>query len=154
MLEAGTQAPDFTLNDQDGNPVTLSDLRGKKVVLYFYPKDSTAGCTTQALNYNELLDQFHEKDALVFGISKDGEASHRKFRDKQGLKFTLLSDPEHKVNELYDVWKEKSMYGKKYFGTVRSSYLIDEDGVIVAAAEKVKPALDAKNVLKALEELK
>lgn len=154
MLEPGTKAPDFTLNDQNGQSVSLSDFAGRKVILYFYPKDSTAGCTTQALKYNELLDAIHDQDAVVLGISKDSEASHRKFMDKQGLRFTLLSDPEHKVNELYDVWKEKSMYGRKYFGTVRSSFLIDENGMIVSAAEKVKPALDAEIRLKELEALK
>lgn len=154
MLAAGTKAPDFTLNDWQGNPVSLSDFAGQNVVLYFYPKDSTSGCTTQALKYNELYDQFKDQDAVIIGISKDSESSHEKFIAKQGLKFILLSDPDHKVNELYDVWKEKSMYGRKYFGTVRSSFLIDKNGMIVSSAEKVKPALDAEIRLKELEALK
>lgn len=153
MIEAGTMAPDFTLEDQDGNPVTLSSFRGRPVVLYFYPKDNTSGCTTQAKGYTELKTEFEGKNAVVIGISKDSPASHRKFIDKQDLNLILLSDPEHKVNELYDVWKEKSMYGKKYFGTVRSSFLIGPDGVILEAGEKVKPKLDPENMLRALDAL-
>lgn len=154
MLTVGTQAPDFTLNDQDGHPVSLSDFRGKPVILYFYPKDNTSGCTTQAKGYTALKDDFDAKGAMVIGISKDTPASHRKFIEKQDLDLVLLSDPDHEVNELYDVWKEKSMYGKKYFGTVRSSYLIGPDGTILEANEKVKPAVDPENMLKALEALK
>ena len=142
MLEAGTIAPDFTLEDQEGQPVTLSSFRGRPVILYFYPKDNTSGCTTQAQGYTELKPGFDAKDAVVIGISKDSPASHRRFIDKQGLDLILLSDPDHKVNELYDVWKEKSMYGKKYFGTVRSSFLISPEGVILKSGEKVKPKLD------------
>lgn len=153
MLEAGTIAPDFTLEDQDGQPVTLSSFRGHPVILYFYPKDNTSGCTTQAQGYTELKPGFDAKDAVVIGISKDSPASHRRFIDKQGLDLILLSDPDHKVNELYDVWKEKSMYGKKYFGTVRSSFLISPEGVILKSGEKVKPKLDPETMLKALDAL-
>ena len=153
MLEAGTIAPDFTLEDQEGQPVTLSSFRGRPVILYFYPKDNTSGCTTQAQGYTELKPGFDAKDAVVIGISKDSPASHRRFIDKQGLDLILLSDPDHKVNELYDVWKEKSMYGKKYFGTVRSSFLISPEGVILKSGEKVKPKLDPETMLKALDAL-
>ncbi|OLU46143.1 thioredoxin-dependent thiol peroxidase [Faecalibaculum rodentium] len=153
MLEAGTIAPDFTLEDQDGQPVTLSSFRGRPVILYFYPKDNTSGCTTQAQGYTELKPGFDAKDAVVIGISKDSPASHRRFIDKQGLDLILLSDPDHKVNELYDVWKEKSMYGKKYFGTVRSSFLISPEGVILKSGEKVKPKLDPETMLKTLDAL-
>jgi len=151
MLEAETIAPDFTLEDQEGQPVTLSSFRGRPVILYFYPKDNTSGCTTQAQGYTELKPGFDAKDAVVIGISKDSPASHRRFIDKQGLDLILLSDPDHKVNELYDVWKEKSMYGKKYFGTVRSSFLISPEGVILKSGEKVKPKLDPETMLKALD---
>ena len=153
MLEAGTIAPDFTLEDQEGQPVTLSSFRGRPVILYFYPKDNTSGCTTQAQGYTELKPGFDAKDAVVIGISKDSPASHRRFIDKQGLDLILLSDPDHKVNELYDVWKEKSMYVKKYFGTVRSSFLISPEGVILKSGEKVKPKLDPETMLKALDAL-
>lgn len=153
MLQKGTKAPDFTLEDQDGHLVTLSSFRGRPVILYFYPKDSTSGCTTQAKGYTELKPEFDARDAVVIGISKDSCASHRRFIDKQGLDLILLSDPDHKVNELYDVWKEKSMYGKKYFGTVRSSFLIGPDGTILESGEKVKPKLDPENMVKALDAL-
>ncbi len=153
MLEAGTIAPDFTLEDQDGQPVTLSSFRGRPVILYFYPKDNTSGCTTQAQGYTELKPGFDAKDAVVIGISKDSPASHRRFIDKQGLDLILLSDPDLKEYELYDVWKEKSMYGKKYFGTVRSSFLISPEGVILKSGEKVKPKLDPETMLKALDAL-
>jgi peroxiredoxin Q/BCP len=140
MLEIGSKAPDFTLNDQDGNEVSLHDYLGKKVILYFYPKDNTSGCTKQACAFGELYPQIQDKDAVVLGISKDSVASHKKFQEKFNLPFTLLSDADHAVNEAYGVWKEKKMYGKTYFGTVRSTYLIDENGIIVQALEKVKPA--------------
>lgn len=153
MLETGITAPDFTLEDQDGNAVSLADFRGKNVILYFYPKDNTPGCTSQALLYQQLKDQIEDRDAIVLGVSKDTCASHRKFADKQGLTFTLLADPEHKVNELYDVWKEKNMYGKKVWGTVRSTYLIGKDGTILEAHGKVKPKEDPENMLKSLEAL-
>ena len=153
MLSAGSKAPQFTLPDKDGNPVSLSDFFGKKVVLYFYPKDNTSGCTKQACAFKELYPDFMEKDAIVLGVSKDSVASHKKFQEKYQLPFELLSDPEHKVIEQYDVWKEKSMYGKKYMGIVRSTYLIDEEGNIEKALEKVKPQQNPEQMLKLVEDL-
>ncbi|WP_276932596.1 thioredoxin-dependent thiol peroxidase [Dubosiella newyorkensis] len=153
MLEVGTKAPDFTLQDQDGKDVSLSDFKGKKVILYFYPKDNTSGCTKQACAFKELYPDFMEKDAIVLGVSKDSVASHKKFQEKYQLPFELLSDPEHKVIEQYDVWKEKSMYGKKYMGIVRSTYLIDEEGKIEKALEKVKPQQNPEQMLKLVEDL-
>lgn len=153
MLKVGTKAPDFTLQDQDGKDVSLSDLKGKKVILYFYPKDNTSGCTKQACAFKELYPDFMEKDAIVLGVSKDSVASHKKFQEKYQLPFELLSDPEHKVIEQYDVWKEKSMYGKKYMGIVRSTYLIDEEGNIKKALEKVKPQQNPEQMLKLVEDL-
>lgn len=150
MLEIGSKAPDFLLLDQDGKEVSLSQFKGKKVILYFYPKDNTSGCTKQACTYTELYPQISEKGAVVLGVSKDSVASHKKFQEKFGFPFDLLSDPDHKVIEAYDVWKEKSMYGKKYMGIVRSTYLIDEDGMIEKAFEKVKPAQDPQNMLNIL----
>lgn len=151
MLEVGTKAPDFTLLDQDGNEVTLSDFRGKKVALYFYPKDSTPGCTKQACAYQSSLDEFIDKDVKVIGISKDSVKSHKNFSTKQGLTFTLLSDPELTAIQAYDVWKEKKLYGKVSMGVVRSSYLIDENGIIEKVYEKVKPDLNATEMLKDME---
>lgn len=147
MLETGIQAPDFTLEDKDGNPVSLSDFRGQKVILYFYSKDNTSGCTKQACGFGELYPQFQEKGAVVIGISKDTAAAHKKFADKYSLPFVLLADPEHKALELYDVWKEKTMYGKKVMGTVRTTYLIDEKGIIVKAFGKVKAADNPQQML-------
>ena len=140
MLEIGIQARDFELPDQDGVMHKLSDYKGKKVILYFYPKDNTAGCTKQACGFSERYPQFLEKGAVILGVSKDTVASHKKFQEKYGLAFTLLADPERKVIEAYDVWKEKNMYGKKTMGVVRTTYLIDEEGVIVKAFGKVKAA--------------
>lgn len=140
MLEIGTQAPDFALPDQDGKLHALSDYRGRKVVLYFYPKDNTAGCTKQACGFAELYPQFTEKGAAVLGVSKDSVASHKKFEQKYGLPFTLLSDGDKAVIQAYDVWKEKMNYGKVTMGVVRTTYLIDENGVIVRAMDKVKAA--------------
>jgi peroxiredoxin Q/BCP len=140
MLEVGTQAPDFTLPDQNGDMKSLSDYRGQKVVLYFYPRDNTAGCTKQACSFGELYPQFQEKGAVVLGVSKDSVTSHKKFEEKYGLPFTLLSDTEKEVLQAYDVWKEKKNYGKVSMGVVRTTYLIDEDGVIVKAFGKVKAA--------------
>jgi peroxiredoxin Q/BCP len=153
MLEINTPAPDFTLDDQDGHPVSLKDFRGKKVILYFYPKDNTPGCTVQAKTYRDMMPAFEEKDAVVLGVSKDTSASHKKFQQKYDLPFILLADPDHTVNELYQVWKEKNMYGKKVFGTVRSTYLIDENGIIRAAKEKVKPEANPQDMLDALNAL-
>lgn len=147
MLEVGTKAPDFELPDQDGNMHKLSDYIGKKVILYFYPKDNTPGCTKQACGFSERHPQFMEKGAVVLGISKDSVASHKKFVEKYGLAFTLLADSERKVIETYDVWKEKKNCGKVSMGVVRTTYLIDEQGVIVKANDKVKAAEDPENML-------
>ena len=150
MLEIGTKAPEFTLPDQNGDMRSLKDFRGKKVVLYFYPKDMTAGCIKQACGFAELYPHFMEKGAAVLGVSKDSVASHKKFEEKFGLPFTLLSDTEKEVIQAYDVWKEKKNYGKVSMGVVRSTYLIDEEGVIVKAFGNVKAA---ENPGKMLEEL-
>mgnify|MGYP000291346185 CR=1 FL=1 len=147
MLNENTKAPEFTLHDKDGNSVSLSDFRGKKVVLYFYPKDNTPGCTKQACAYSENLPHFTEAGVTVLGISKDSVASHRKFADKYGLSFTLLSDPERRAIEAYDVWKEKKNYGKVSMGVVRTTYLSDENGIIVRSNDKVKAAEDAALML-------
>ncbi len=150
MLETGTKAPDFTLKDQDGIERSLSDFRGRKVVLYFYPKYMTSGCSKQACSFAELYPHFREKGAIVIGVSKDSVASHKKFQEKYGLPFTLLSDENKEVIQAYDVWKEKTLYGKKSMGVVRSTYLIDEDGIIVKAFSNVKAA---ENPGQMLEEL-
>ena len=138
MLEVGTKAPGFTLPDQNGKMHTLEEYKGKKVILYFYPKDNTPGCTKQACNFGQLYPQFTEKGAVVIGVSRDSVASHKKFEEKYGLPFTLLSDPELTCIQAYDVWKEKVNYGKKSMGVVRTTYLIDENGVIKKAFDKVK----------------
>ena len=140
MLAVGTIAPDFTLPDQNGEMKSLSDYKGQKVILYFYPKDMTSGCTKQACAFSELYPQFREKGAVVLGVSKDSVASHKSFEEKHGLPFTLLSDTEKTVIQSYDVWKEKKLYGKVSMGVVRTTYLIDEDGIIVKAFDKVKAA--------------
>ena len=140
MLEIGTKAPEFTLPDQNGDLRSLSDYRGQKVILYFYPKDMTGGCTKQACGFGELYPQFREKGAVVLGVSKDSVASHKKFEEKYGLPFTLLSDPEKSVLQAYDVWKEKMNYGKVTMGVVRTTYLIDEEGTIIKAFGNVKAA--------------
>ena len=147
MLEVGTKAPDFTLPDQNGNMHSLSEYRGKKVILYFYPKDNTPGCTKQACGFAERYPQFIEKGAVVLGISKDSVASHKKFEEKYGLPFTLLADPELAAIQAYDVWQEKKNYGKTYMGVVRSTYLIDENGKIVKAFDKVKAADNPEQML-------
>ena len=147
MLEIGTKAPNFTLPDQNGQMHSLEEYRGKKVILYFYPKDNTPGCTKQACGFSERYPQFMEKGAVVLGISKDTVASHNKFEEKYGLKFTLLSDTELEVIKAYDVWKEKKNYGKVSMGVVRTTYLIDEEGVIIRANDKVKAAEDPEKML-------
>ena len=152
MLEVGTKAPDFTLPDQNGEMHRLSDYIGKKVILYFYPKDNTPGCTKQACGFSERQPQFTEKGAVILGISKDSVASHRKFEEKYGLSFTLLADPERTVIEAYDVWKEKKNYGKVSRGVERTTDLIDEQGIIVKANDKVKAADDPENMLQVLSE--
>ena len=150
MLNIGDKAPLFSLPDQNGKVHNLEDYRGKKVVLYFYPKDNTSGCTKQACNFTELYPQFTEKGAVVLGVSKDSVASHKKFEEKYGLPFTLLSDEGLEVLQAYDVWKEKSMYGRKYFGVVRSTYLIDENGIIIRALEKVNAGENPQQMLNEL----
>ena len=147
MLEVGTKAPDFTLPDQDGNMHFLSEYRGKKVILYFYPKDNTAGCTKQACGFAERYPQFTEKGAVVLGVSKDSVASHKKFEEKYGLPFTLLADPELAAIQAYDVWQEKKNYGKTYMGVVRTTYLIDEEGKIAKVFDKVKAADNPEQML-------
>lgn len=150
MLETGIQAPDFTLTDQDGVVRSLSEWRGRKVVLYFYSKDNTAGCTRQACGFAELYPAFTEKGAVVVGVSRDSVASHKKFAEKYSLPFTLLSDPDLEVIRGYDVWQEKNMYGKKTMGVVRTTYLIDEAGVIVRAQGKVRAADNPAQMLELL----
>lgn len=150
MLEAGTKAPDFELPDQNGEMHTLKEYRGKKVILYFYPKDNTPGCTKQACGYSERYPRFQEKGAVVLGVSRDTVASHKRFEEKQNLGFTILSDPERKVIEAYDVWKEKKNYGKVSMGVVRTTYLIDEEGIIIKANDKVKAAEDPQKMLEVL----
>ncbi len=140
MLNPNTTAPDFALPDQNGEIRRLSDYKGRKVILYFYSKDMTSGCTKQACGFAELYPQFSEKGAVILGVSKDAVASHKKFEEKYGLPFTLLSDPEKAVIQAYDVWKEKKMSGKVSMGVVRTTYLIDEEGMIRKAFGNVKAA--------------
>lgn len=147
MLPTGTQAPSFSLPDQNGRTHTLEAYRGQKVVLYFYPKDNTPGCTKQACAFGELYPQFTEKGAVVLGVSKDSVASHKKFAEKYGLPFPLLSDEGLEVIRAYDVWQEKNMYGKKVMGVVRTTYLIDENGVIVRAFSRVKAEENPQQML-------
>ncbi len=147
MLETGMKAPDFELPDQNGELHSLQDYRGKKVILYFYPKDNTPGCTKQACGFSDRYPQIQEKGAVVLGVSRDSVASHKRFEEKHGLKITLLSDPERKVIEAYDVWKEKKLYGKVSMGVVRTTYLIDEEGIIKKANDKVKAADDPEYML-------
>ena len=153
MLEAGEKAPAFTLPDQDGNPVSLSDFQGKSVILFFYSKDNTAGCTRQACSFADQYPAFRQRDAVVLGISKDPVTSHRRFADKYQLPYRILSDPECRVMEAYGVRQEKIMYGKKVMGTIRSSYLIDGEGVIRKVHAKVKPEENAGLALEDLEEI-
>lgn len=150
MLEIGTKAPAFELPDQNGDMHTLEEYKGKKVILYFYPKDNTSGCTKQACNFGELYPQFTEKGAVVIGVSKDSVASHKKFEEKYNLPFTLLSDTELSCIQAYDVWKEKVNYGKKSMGVVRTTYLIDENGMIEKAFEKVKAEKNPEQMLEVL----
>ena len=149
MLNNGTKAPDFTLQDQNGEPRSLADYKDQRVILYFYSRDMTSGCTKQACGFAELYPQFQEKDAVVIGISKDSTASHKKFAEKYGLPFILLSDPELEVIRAYDVWKEKMNYGKPAMGVVRTTYLI-EDGIITKSFGKVKAADNPAQMLREL----
>lgn len=148
MLEVGMKAPEFSLPDQNGDVHTLGEYVGKKVILYFYPRDNTPGCTKQACGFSELYPQFVEKDAVVIGISKDSVASHKKFEEKYNLGFTLLSDTELEAIKAYDVWQEKKNYGKVSMGVVRTTYLIDENGIIEKVFKKVKAADNPAQMLK------
>ena len=150
MLEEGTKAPDFSLPDQNGEMHRLSDYRGQKVILYFYPKDNTSGCTKQACGFAERYPQIREKGAVVLGVSKDSVASHKKFEENYSLPFTLLSDPDKVVLQAYDVWKEKSNYGKITMGVIRTTYLIDEEGIIIKSMGKVKAADNPREMLEEL----
>ena len=150
MLEVGMKAPAFTLPDQNGEMHSLEDYRGQKVILYFYPKDNTAGCTKQACGFAERYPQILEKDAVVLGVSKDSVKSHKNFEEKYSLPFTLLSDTDHKVLEMYGAWGEKKNYGKVSMGTIRTTYLIDEEGTIIKAMGKVKAADNPAQMLEAL----
>ena len=147
MLKVGMKAPEFTLSDKDGNAVSLSDFLGKKVVLYFYPKDNTPGCTRQACAFAAAYEGFKAKDVVVIGVSKDSVASHLKFAQKHELPFILLSDQELKAIQAYDVWQEKKLYGKVSMGVVRSTYIIDEQGMIEKVMPKVKPDTNAAEIL-------
>ncbi len=152
MIEEGKKAPQFTLPDSYGNKVSLKSFFGKKVVLYFYPKDNTSGCTKEALAFKEALPEIEKRNAVVIGVSKDSQESHVKFAKKYDIPFTLLSDPDLKVIKKYGVWTEKSMYGRKYMGVERSTFIIDEKGKIKKIFRKVKVAKHAEEVLQALDE--
>ena len=147
MLEKGTKAPEFSLPDENGEIRNLSDYKGKKLILYFYPRDNTPGCTKQACGFANLYPQFSEKDVEIIGISKDSVASHKKFKEKYSLPFTILSDTELQTIQAYDVWKEKKLYGKTSMGIVRTTYLLDENGVIIKAMDKVKAAENPEEML-------
>ncbi|WP_347707434.1 thioredoxin-dependent thiol peroxidase [Colidextribacter sp. OB.20] len=146
-MEVGTKAPEFTLPDKDGNPVSLTDFAGKKVVLYFYPKDNTPGCTRQACAFAGAYEEFKKINAVVIGVSKDSAASHQKFAEKHGLPFILLSDPELTAIQAYGVWQEKKLYGKVSMGVVRSTFVINENGMIEKVMPKVKPDTNAADIL-------
>ncbi|HBH1602155.1 thioredoxin-dependent thiol peroxidase [Clostridioides difficile] len=151
MLSIGTKAPEFILEDKDGNKVSMSDFKGKKVVVYFYPKDNTPGCTRQACAFRNAYDGFKKEDIQVIGISKDSIKSHQKFAEKHELPFILLSDPDLVAIKAFDVWKEKKMYGKTALGVVRATYIIDENGIIEKVFEKAKPDTNAQEILEYLE---
>lgn len=150
MLQPGTTAPDFALPDQNGTVHHLSDYRGQKVVLYFYPRDNTAGCTKQACGFTQLRPQFEEKGAVILGVSKDSVASHKRFEERRELGITLLADPELEVIKAYDVWHEKKNYGKVSWGVVRTTYVIDAEGTITHAAQKVRAASNPDDTLELL----
>ena len=150
MIKEGAKAPDFTLNDKDGNAVSLSNFLGKKIVLYFYPKDNTPGCTRQACAFAAAYESFKRDDVVVIGVSKDSVASHQKFAEKYELPFILLSDPERVAIEAYGVWQEKKMCGKVSMGVVRTTFIIDENGVVERVMEKVKPDTNAAEILEYL----
>ena len=150
MVEEGAPAPEFELTNDEGETVTLSALRGKPVVLYFYPKDDTPGCTTEACEFRDAYDRFRDQGVEILGVSPDTEASHRKFKSKYELPFTLLADPEHEAAEAYGVWKEKRNYGKTYMGVERSTFIIDADGKVAKAMRGIRPAGHAAQVLETL----
>lgn len=152
MIEEGKKAPAFTLPDQNGKKISLKDLKGKKIVLYFYPKDNTSGCTKEACDFRDTFPDFKKVNAVIIGISPDSVESHRKFAEKYGLPFTLLSDEKKEVLEKYGVWKEKSMYGRKYMGVERTTVIIDENGKILKIFPKVKVNGHSEEVLKAIQE--
>jgi peroxiredoxin Q/BCP len=139
MVSAGEKAPDFTLPADDGNEVSLKDYRGKNVVLYFYPKDGTPGCTQEAIEFRDIAEDFEKEDAVILGVSKDSVKSHQKFKQKHQLPFTLLSDPEGKILDRYGVWKKRSLYGRTFMGTERTTFLIDGNGIVKKVYRKVKP---------------
>jgi peroxiredoxin Q/BCP len=149
-LKAGDPAPDFQTVDETGGKVSLKDLRGKRVVLYFYPKDNTTGCTAQACAFRDSFHQIEAKNAVVLGVSPDTARSHQGFKSKHGLPFPLLLDPDHEIARAYDVWREKSMYGRKYMGMLRSHFVIDEQGKIIDAQYNVKASDSASKALKSL----
>ena len=151
MLEAGTKAPEFTLPDKDGNMISLADYRGKKVVLYFYPRDNTPGCTKQACAFAGAYEGFRQSGIVVIGVSKDSQTSHQKFAEKYSLPFILVSDPDLAAIQAYDVWQEKKLYGKVSMGVVRSTYIIDEQGVIEKVYPKAKPDTNAAEILEYLQ---
>ena len=151
MLEAGTKAPKFTLPDKDGNMISLADYKGKRVVLYFYPRDNTPGCTREACAFAGAYQGFKQKDIVVIGVSKDSQTSHQKFAEKYNLPFILVSDPELTAIKAYDVWQEKKLYGKVSFGVVRSTYIIDAQGVIEKVYPKAKPDTNAAEILEYLD---
>jgi len=150
MVEEGKSAPDFELSSDSGERVRLSSLRGKPVVLYFYPKDDTPGCTTQACGIRDSYSEFSDRGAVVLGVSPDDEVSHVRFKEKYSLPFTLLADPQHEVAEEYGVWKERNLYGKKSMGIERSTFVIDADGNVSKVMRRVKPDTHAADVLAAL----
>lgn len=151
MLEVGTKAPAFTLQDKEDKEVSLADFAGKKVVLYFYPRDNTAGCTRQACAFAQRHNEFEDRNVVVIGVSKDSVKSHARFAEKHNLPFILLSDPELQAIQAYDVWKEKKLYGKVSMGVVRTTYVIDENGVIEKVMPKVKPDTNAEEILAYLD---
>lgn len=151
MLKAGDKAPEINLPDKDGTMVRLSDFKGKKVVVYFYPRDNTSGCTRQAVAFKEVYDRFKDHGIVLIGISKDSVASHQKFAAKNGLPFLLLADTEHSAIQDYDVWQEKRMYGKTSMGVVRTTYVIDESGIIERVYEKAKPDRNAGEIMEYLK---
>lgn len=152
LLAVGTKAPEFTTTNQDGKPVSLSDFRGKKVILYFYPKDNTPGCTKEACAFRDRFAQFQQRQVEILGVSVDDVKSHQAFARKHSLPFALLADPDKRLVQAYGVWGEKTLYGKKYMGTNRVTYLIDEEGTIAAVFPKVKPERHAEEILAVLQE--